>query len=118
MILLHIPDEEKKKKIENLCRSLKQPVIQVTTADAGRTIGSLLGGKKEQMPVGSLYQLPEIIIFAGLPDMILDRFLALYKTAGIEPVQLKAVVTRHNIGWTLKDLAAELKKEHEMMSGQ
>lgn len=116
MILMHIPDKEKQKAIEKVCKTLKQPVMQITTADAGRTLGSILGGKKENIKVPPLYQLPELIVFAGLPDQILDRFLAAYKTAGIAPVPLKAVVTPYNIGWTLKDLATELKKEHHEMS--
>lgn len=116
MILLHIPDKEKQKSIEKLCRSLKQPVKQITTADAGKTLGSILSGKKENAKVPPMYQLPELIIFAGLPDQVLDRFLAAYKTAGIAPVALKAVVTPYNFGWTLKDLAAELRKEHQEMS--
>lgn len=116
MILLHIPDKEKEKAIEKVCKSMKQPVMKLTRADAGKTLGSILSGKKENRQVPPLYQLPELIIFAGLPDQVLDIFLAAYKSAGIAPVALKAVVTPYNFGWTLKDLAAELKKEHHEMS--
>ncbi len=116
MIIIHIPEKEKKLKVEKICRSLKQPIIQVTTADAGRTLISILSGKKENAPAWPMYQLPELIIFAGLPDRLLDRFLAEFKAAGISNIPLKAVVTQYNIGWTLKDLAAELQKEHQRMT--
>lgn len=39
------------------------------------------------------------------------------RKAGVPKINLKAVVTEHNIGWTFRQLYEEIKKEHEQMSG-
>lgn len=59
----------------------------------------------------ALYTLPDCIIFAGVADKVMDDFLARYKSNGIEPTGLKAVVTIHNMNWSLYELLEELKKE-------
>lgn len=61
--------------------------------------------------VPALYTLPDCIIFAGVADKVMDDFLARYKSNGIEPTGLKAVVTIHNMNWSLYELLEELKKE-------
>lgn len=55
--------------------------------------------------------MPELLIFSGLADGKLDEFLAEYRKKGIEPVSLKAVITAHNISWTVYQLVSELVKE-------
>ena len=61
--------------------------------------------------VPTLYTLPDCIIFAGIADKVMDDFLARYKSNGIELTGLKAVVTIHNMNWSLYELLEELKKE-------
>ena len=63
----------------------------------------------QNVPTG--YSLPELIIFSGLKDNKLDEFLAEYKKMGIAPIGLKAVVTIHNVNWTMYELAEELVRE-------
>lgn len=40
----------------------------------------------------------------------MDEFLAEYQKAGNEPTHLKALVTVHNMKWSVSGLYAELKK--------
>ena len=87
------------------------------------TVGTLTGNSKinaspdnqmlntanQNVPMG--YSLPELIVFSGLKDNKLDEFLAEYKKMGIAPIGLKAVVTIHNVNWTMYELAEELVRE-------
>ena len=49
------------------------------------------------------------------PDQ-LEEFLQQYRLREIEPVALKAVMTKYNASWTPGRLCAELKKEHESIN--
>lgn len=55
--------------------------------------------------------LPDCIIFSDILSDAMDRFLAEYKKRGIEPTHLKAIVTVHNMKWSVDELINELKKE-------
>lgn len=117
MILLHINDKSKEQQILRLCSAMKLPVRRLSEKDAGKTVGLLAGIKTDKRTGGNggavpmLYTLPDCIIFAGVADKVMDDFLARYKSNGIEPTGLKAVVTIHNMNWSLYELLEELKKE-------
>ena len=130
MILLHINDKSKEQQILRLCSAMKLPVRRLSEKDAGKAVGLLAGlktGKNSDkksvaatdtpvfgigsITVPALYTLPDCIIFAGIADKVMDDFLARYKSNGIEPTGLKAVVTIHNMNWSLYELLEELKKE-------
>lgn len=123
LILLYIPKEEKRQRIMELCGGLRLETSLLTAKDAKKTIGELAGyrmagtpgrgrSKTELYPEPpALYELPELLIFSGVQDTLMDRFLADYKAAGIPPVGLKAKVTPYNVGWSLYQLAEELKRE-------
>ncbi len=63
------------------------------------------------------YQLPEMLIFHEVTDAEMDGVLALCRKNGAAPIALKAVVTPHNLSWTLYELAEELSEEHRQMNG-
>lgn len=116
MILLHINDKAKEQKILRICAAMKLQVRRLTEKDVGKSVGLLAGFKTGKGSEGSgvaaaLYSLPDCIIFAGVADKLIDDFLARYKSDGIEPTGLKAVVTLHNMNWSLYELLEELKKE-------
>ena len=112
-ILMYITDENKRRQIETLCTKLSIKTKQLKPADLNKTIGNLAGirgisGQKNvKVPFG--YTLPEIIIFSGIIDNKLDKFLEQYRNEGIDIVELKAIVTPTNITWTLYELVQELK---------
>ena len=117
MILLHINDKTKRQQIISLCHSLNHQIKQFDETDAGSTVGELAGikGVKGEKTVdstsGENVKLPDCIIFSDVSSSAMDVFLAEYKKRGIEPTHLKAIVTVHNMKWSVSGLIAELKKE-------
>lgn len=115
LIIYHISNHKKEKQIVNLCRKLGIRTRGLKPSDCNVEVGVLAGVGRmsmkthEKAPAG--YQLPDILIFSGLPDAALDTFLAEYKECGIEPTGLKSVVTPHNLTWTVYELASELVRE-------
>ena len=53
-------------------------------------------------------------VLDGFTEKRLDILLREMKAHGVS-VPYKAMVTEHNIGWTLSDLFTELVREHEAM---
>lgn len=123
LIMYKINELTKEKQVVNLCRKLGLKTRKLKDSDAKITVGTLTGNGKinaspdnqmlntanQNVPTG--YSLPELIVFSGLKDNKLDEFLAEYKKMGISPIGLKAVVTIHNVNWTMYELAEELVRE-------
>ncbi len=123
LIMYKINETSKEKQVVNLCRKLGLKTRKLKDSDAKITVGTLTGNGKinaspgnqmlntanQNVPTG--YSLPELIVFSGLEDNKLDEFLAEYKKMGIAPISLKAVVTIHNVNWTMYELAEELVRE-------
>lgn len=123
LIMYKINEPSKEKQVVNLCRKLGLKTRKLKDSDAKITVGTLTGNGKinaspdnrmlntanQNVPNG--YSLPELIVFSGLKDNKLDEFLAEYKKMGIAPMGLKAVVTIHNVNWTMYELAEELVRE-------
>ncbi len=122
-IMYKINEPAKEKQVVNLCRKLGLKTRKLKDSDAKITVGTLTGNGKinaspdsrmlntanQNVPTG--YSLPELIVFSGLKDNKLDEFLAEYKKMGIAPIGLKAVVTIHNVNWTMYELSEELVRE-------
>ena len=115
MILLHISSREKAAAIGKLAKQIGETVKPIGYAELNRTLLGLHTGKKitKETKLPPLYQMPELLVFVGMPEELLDRFLEAYKATGIEPVALKAVATLHNSSWTVFELIEELTREHQ-----
>ena len=119
--LYFVSDRKKEKQIVDLCRDMGLQPRKIKEPETDRAVGVLAGvipqtlaprtGKKA--PAG--WRMPELLIFCGLEDGILDRFLSEYRSRGIEPVSLKAVATPYNLFWTIYELAEELIRERTAM---
>lgn len=112
--------------VENLCGSLGIHYIRLMERDRYRTIKEItVNIENGVMPLNGDFVIDnaqkagaanqEILLFSNLTENKLDEFLSAYKTAGIEPVSLKAVVTPTNEKWTIEELAEELMKERAAM---
>lgn len=112
--------------VENLCGSLGIHYIRLMERDRYRTIKEItVNIENGVMPLNGDFVIDnaqkagaanqEILLFSNLTENKLDEFLSAYKTAGIEPVSLKAVVTPTNENWTIEELAEELMKERAAM---
>ena len=119
MILSYIKSQKKAEQLQRFCERLQLHNIQIMQQDLGKELGELCGiykgSRGTHAPVPLFYQMPEILVFSGIPENMLDLVLAEYRKEGIEQIALKAIVTPHNIGWTVYELSSELAKEHEAM---
>lgn len=119
LVLGMVKQKEKEAAIQEICRKQKLQYRALERSDTEKELGVLCGiydvpiGKHGQVPI--LYQLPELLLFSGMPGDSLDLFLAAYRKEGLEPIALKAVVTPHNVMWNLHELAAELAAEDAKM---
>ena len=120
LVLYSIKDQKKAQQITALCKKLGIRAKEVQVRDADEKVGVLAGieplaaGAKKAAPLVVL-DLPEYLIFSGLPEVLLDQFLKEYRQQGIDPIPLKAVVTLHNKDWTVRNLIMELMKERMSM---
>lgn len=57
-----------------------------------------------------------MIVFSGFPDRLLDRFLAAYKKSEMPEIYYRAIVTKHNIGWSALALYQELVQERASLN--
>lgn len=119
-IIYNIDTPGKEQLILGLCRQLGVQTRKIKSADADKKVGTLAGlkipssegfGGNGQKKAPKDYKLPELMIFSGFSDEELDTFLDAYKTTGIEPVALKAIVTIHNMSWSVYQIASELQRE-------
>lgn len=126
-VLMYIGDSEKERQILKLCEELGLSVRKVSASDTERTVGSLTGllapsaqrtkeperlrrsDVSEQTPSRS--RLPDFLVFAGMSGDEMDVFLRKYREENIPPTGLKAMVTIHNMNWSLSRLIEELKRE-------
>ena len=90
-------------------------IKNVEAVSAGQTVGFLLNRKGFE-PTDETADAPSapMMVLDGFTEKRLDILLREMKAYGIS-VPYKAMVTEHNIGWTLSDLFTELVREHEAM---
>ena len=131
-IYLNVSDENNKNDILLVCQRLGVKVENIGSDSLNKTLlsifASMNNNDSEKLKTNALnnieafnsqgskkapalYNLPEFMIFNGFADEELDEFLHAYRAAGIPKIQLKAVVTPFNIGWTLYELIEHLKEE-------
>ena len=120
-IFAHINNTNKLDSIKELCAKLNIRIEPVGNKDLGRPILNIDSGddKLSITPgistghnIPPMYNMPEVMIFQGFDETELKSFLTKYKSAGIEKVALKAMITPYNIVWTLYDLIEHLKEEN------
>lgn len=113
-------NEKKEKALKGIADMLRVEYISVSAFETSQTVGYLTdtdGFEKIPVTLAALPpQIPEdILLFCGLSEKKLNDALAVIRNSGVS-VALKAVVTPHNIRWTLADLYRELAEERKMMS--
>lgn len=89
------------------------------------TVGALVGVSGYELGSGEAANdtdLPvitqEVFVMHGFSGHRIDELLAALRKAGVSKVELKAVVTETNAGWSFFHLYEEIKKEHERMKGK
>ena len=90
-------------------------VKEISRKDYNQKLGALAGiqGFSKENTTYKGPELPlEMMIFSGVDSAKMHAFLDDYKQTGAQPVPLKAIITPHNIFWTVETLFNELKKEY------
>lgn len=71
-------------------------------------------GSEEALPKIS----EQVLVLKGFSGGRLDQLLASLRRAGVPKIDLKAVLTEHNSGWTFYHLYEEIREEHAAMTGE
>ena len=89
-------------------------VVPVETWQYLQPIGSFTGdcGSMDAMYDGEGFS-EEMLVLAHFPETLLSRFLQSWKTAGLPPVTLKAVLTGTNRDWNSLELHEQLVEERD-----
>ena len=128
MVLYYQQAKEKEAGNASKAAKLKGVLIRmgvriknITPEQTGQTIGYLAGfdGFDEMEPQeGSVA--PEIdeemLVMKNFTNRRIDELLVGLRRAGVPKIELKAVVTETNCGWSFYALYEELKKEREAMT--
>lgn len=112
-------DREKEKKMAQLAAMLGLEFVRITPMQTGQQIGYLAGvdgfhAQKMSVLEAAPLISEEMLIFCGLPGNRLDSVLSMLRGSGL-PVSLKAVMTAHNVGWTVAALYRELTAERAQL---
>ncbi len=118
MILLYSYPNEIHKKIADICLACEIECKKIPKKRFLQTIGNHTGAPGHE-GTGEIYEgndLAEpVMLLAGMSGGELDRILDTLKNLGVPSVGVKAVVTSHNISWTILDLYEELVRERAAM---
>lgn len=123
LVMFHIEEAAKEEQILALCVRLGFSAKRLSQADINTSVGELAGlemdkrvrGTQQEVKAPLVCRLPEVMIFSGLDEDELERFLQAYRKEGILPVGLKAVITPYNVNWSLYHLTEELARERAAM---
>ncbi len=118
-VLYYVQDENKRIQFEVLCMGMALSARQLKASDLNEQVGVLAGMNGIKAPdmqtvekAPAIFCMPEVVIFSGISNQMIDAFLLSYKNLGLAPIRLKAVTTPRNVEWTLYQLIRELAKEH------
>lgn len=118
ILLFHLPDKAKRRKVEMALLPLKIRLKYVHLEEYNQPLG-VLADNKELSRAEGIYEgneLPDtFIVFSSLSGTHLDKALAALRKCGAGPFPYKAVLTPANQFWNVPQCFAEIKKEHEQM---
>ena len=108
---------ERAQQVKTVLVCMGARIRNIAAADFAQTVGFLLSRKGFE-PTDATADAPSapMMVLDGFTEKRLDILLREMKAHGVS-VPYKAMVTEHNIGWTLSDLFTELVREHEAMHG-
>lgn len=118
ILLFHVPDRERRLKIEMALFPLKVRLRCIQPEEYNQPLGLLAGLKELPSAEGSYSggDLPDtMLVFAFFSDSRLNQVLAALRKSGAGPLPYKAVLTPTNQFWTAPECFAEIRKEHEAM---
>lgn len=117
MVLCFQLSKEKEQAVGDVCRKLGICQRKVTGGEYNQKLGFLAGVDGFNKEPGASVKgalSGEMLVFSGIDSDGVGAFLTAYKETGTAPVGLKAILTPHNVFWSVEQLYQELMKEHVM----
>ena len=118
-VLLYNFNKSRLQLVRKALMPLGFTVKAVVKKDYSQPIGYLAGAQEsspcKEKHFGSGFD-EEMLIMYGFGSELIDVLIAALKNIGIGKVDLKAVITPHNINWDSVTLYNEIKKEHDLMN--
>ena len=114
VLMYNMKDDARTRAIRQYLAVQKIACADVAPADYGQSLGSLLHlyGFQRRFSPAALFEDEMLVLFA-FDNTMLDEFLKFFRAFRLKPVELKAVVTPHNINWSSVQLHDELRRERE-----
>ena len=114
-IFYHSNDSRTAEAIRQLCSDLGLECSVTGPGFLDMKLSEIVAGKKPSGTQPVIAAVPDHIIFSGDVPGKLDTFLDAYRKRGIKRIGRKAVVTVHNLSWTLRELLKELGREEKAL---
>lgn len=130
-VLYYTPEQsDKVMKVKGVLVRMGIRIKNVSADQAGETVGALLGlpgyelgmNQEENQEIQDIKEKTravmeeEILVMHKFSSQRLDELLMNLRKAGVPKIELKAVVTDTNAGWTFAHLYEEIREEHDKMS--
>lgn len=119
VILAYNFNKDRLQSLRLVCMMLKIQLKPVARQDMLQPVGALLGidgiERVEESFAGDDCR-EEMIFLCGIDRQTLDKLLFAIKRSKLQRIDLKAMLTPHNVGWSGAKLLQELAEEHQYMT--
>ena len=119
VILAYNFNKDRLQSLRLVCMMLKIQLKPVVRQDMLQPMGALLGidgiERVEESFAGDDCR-EEMIFLCGIDRQTLDKLLFAIKRSKLQRIDLKAMLTPHNVGWSGAKLLQELAEEHQYMT--
>ena len=122
MVLFYTPENtERTRKLKGIFVRLGVRIRNISPEQMGETVGFLAGLEgygpaeaKEDFPVPE----EEMLVMKNFTSRKIDELILAIRKAGLKKIELKAVVTPTNAGWTFYKLYEEIREERRQVLEQ
>lgn len=122
MVLFYTPENtERTRKLKGIFVRLGVRIRNISPEQMGETVGFLAGlegyGPAE---AGEDFPAPEeeMLVMKNFTSRKIDELILAIRKAGLKKIELKAVVTPTNAGWTFYKLYEEIREERRQVLEQ
>ena len=119
IILAYNFNKDRLQSLRLVCMMLKIQLKPVVRQDMLQPVGALLGIDGIELVEESFAGddcREEMIFLCGIDRQTLDKLLFAIKRSKLQRIDLKAMLTPHNVGWSGAKLLQELAEEHQYMT--
>ena len=122
MVLFYTPENtERTRKLKGIFVRLGVRIRNISPEQMGETVGFLAGlegydpaEEREEFPAPA----EEMLVMKNFTSRKIDELILAIRKAGLKKIELKAVVTPTNAGWTFYKLYEEIREERRQVLEQ